>query len=277
MNLDSKYVIITGATSGIGKETAMAIAGENAHIVLPVRNIEKGEKVKKEIAGKSGNPGIYIMECDLAAFDSIRSFAGEYKNRFSKLNLLINNAGIWETKRKETKDCIEKNFGVNHLAPFLLTNLLLDELKAVDFARIINISSEAHRHSKFDFDDPEGKKKFSSFKSYGQSKLANILFTRYLSNLVRDDSITVNCLHPGVVATNLFDKMNPFLKSVFSFFMVSPRKGAETTIYLATSPEIKGQTGEYFVKRKIKRPSSAALDDEAAKKLWEISCDYTGL
>ncbi len=277
MKLDGKNVIITGATSGIGKEAAIEIAKLNPFIVLPVRNLEKGKKVKKEIAIKSGNPSIYLLECDLSSFESIRSFAKEYKKRFCKVNLLINNAGIWERERKETKDGIEMNFGVNHLAPFLLTNLLLDEIRAGSPARIINVSSEAHRYAKINFDDPEGSNRFSSMQSYGQSKLANILFTMYLADKLKDDGVSVNCLHPGVVATNLFDNMNPVLKSVFTLFMTSPRKGAETTVFLATSNHLNGETGGYYIRKKIKKPSGAALDDEAARKLWELSCRYTGI
>ncbi len=277
MHLDSKNIILTGATSGIGKETAIALAKQNACIVLPVRDIDKGNLVKKQIISKSGNPGIYVMECDLASFDSIRDFTFEFKKRFNQLHVLINNAGIWEIKRKETRDGIEMNFGVNHLAPFLLTNLLINELKAGNPSRVINVSSEAHRVVKMNFGDPEGKKKFRSFQSYGQSKLANILFTRYLANLLSYDGVTVNCLHPGIVATNLFDNISPFLRFLISRFMDSPLKGAETTIYLASVSDIDLPSGEYFVRKKIKKPSRAALDDYAAKRLWELSRKYVGI
>ena len=277
MLLDGKNVIITGATSGIGTEAAIEIARMNPCLVLPVRNLEKGEQVKKRIVAESGNPSVYLMKCDLASFDSIRDFAREYKKRFRGLHLLINNAGIWEFKKSETKDGIEMTFGVNHLGPFLLTNLLLDEIRGGTPARIINVSSEAHRYTGMNFDDPEGKKKFSSFKAYGQSKLANILFTRYLAEMLREDGVTVNCLHPGVVATHLFDKIAPFLRPVFGVFMKSPRQGAETIVYLALSPEINGNTGGYYVNKKNKKPSRDALDKEAAKKLWELSSEYTGI
>lgn len=274
MNLKEKNVIITGATSGIGRETAIALARENSSIVMPVRDIEKGERIKKQIIGRSGNPAIYVMECDLASFDSIRSFSADYKKRFGQLHVLINNAGIWKQERDETRDGIEMNFGVNHLAPFLLTSLLLDELRSGAPSRVINVSSEAHRYTRMNFDDPEGKKKFSSFQSYGQSKLANILFTRYLAGMLRKDGVTVNCLHPGVVDTNLFENMNPLLRKISGLFMTSPRKGAETTVYLATSPDINGQTGRYFVRNKDKKPSRAALDEKSAEKLWELSMKY---
>ena len=277
MVLDGKNVVITGATSGIGTEAAIEIARMNPCLVLPVRNMGKGEQVKKQIIAESGNPSVYLMKCDLASFDSIRDFAREYKKRFSGLHLLINNAGIWEYKRGETEDGIERTFGVNHLGPFLLTNLLLDEIRSGVPARIINVSSEAHRYTGMNFNDPEGKKKFSTFKAYGQSKLANILFTRYLAQMLREDGVTVNCMHPGFVATNLFDRIAPFLRPVFGLFMKTPRQGAETIVFLASSPGVDGSTGGYYVNRKKKNPSRAALDDEAAKKLWILSNQYTGI
>ncbi len=277
MVLDGKNVVITGATSGIGTEAAIEIARMNPCLVLPVRNMGKGEQVKKQIIAESGNPSVYLMKCDLASFDSIRDFAREYKKRFSGLHLLINNAGIWEYKRGETEDGIERTFGVNHLGPFLLTNLLLDEIRGGAPARIINVSSEAHRYTVMKFNDPEGRKKFSSFKAYAQSKLANILFTRHLAQMLMDDDVTVNCMHPGFVATHLFDKIAPFLVTVLGLFMKTPRQGAETIVYLALSPEIDGNTGGYYVNKKIKKPSRTALDNKAARKLWELSCDYTGV
>lgn len=274
--LAGKIAVITGATSGIGKETALALAAEGATVVLPVRNLQKGEDVKKEITDRTGNTGIELIECDLASFDSIRYFADEFNNRYSQLHILVNNAGIWEKKLSSTKDGIEMNFGVNHLAPFLLTNLLLDRLKAGAPSRIVNVSSEAHRYTGFNFDDPELKSKYGSFRSYSQSKLANILFTRYLAPEVEKDGITVNCLHPGVVATNLFDKLGSFIRPVAGIFMASPLKGAETSIFLATSSGLNGETGGYWIKKKKKRPSRAALDDEAARRLWDLSKEYTG-
>ncbi len=275
--LADKIAVITGATSGIGKETALALAAEGATVVLPARNLKKGEDVRNEISGRTGNNGIVLMECDLASFDSIRSFAGEFKKRFDRLHVLVNNAGIWEKMFNTTKDGIEMNFGVNHLAPFLLTHLLLDRLKAGAPSRIVNVSSEAHRYNGFNFDDPELKSKYGSFRSYSQSKLANILFTRHLAEKVKKDGITVNSLHPGVVATNLFDKIGPFIRPIAGIFMTSPRKGAETSIFLSAGIDINGETGGYWVRKKKKRPSRAAMDEEAARRLWDLSREYTGI
>ena len=277
MEPEGKNVIITGATSGIGKETALSLAGMKARLILPVRNIEKGELVKKEIIEKTGNQDVHIMNCDLASFDSICQFASEFKNRFKVLNVLINNAGVWEVRRKETNDGIEMNFGVNHLAPFLLTGLLLEELHAGAPSRVVNVSSNAHMYGKINFADIEGKKNFSSILAYGRSKLANILFTRFLADMVIEDGISVNCLHPGVVATNLFNQFHPVLRTVAGLFMIDSRKGSETISYLATSAEVGEVTGKYFVKKRIRKPAPAALDDRAAAKLWELSREYTGI
>ena len=277
MDLKDKTCIITGATSGIGKVTALAVAAEGCRLVLPLRNMQKGEALKEEILQKTGNEHVELFPCRLDSFESIREFAGKFREKYSGLHLLVNNAGLWEMKRKTSEDGIEMNFAVNHLAPFLLTNLLLDVIKKSSPARIINVASEAHRQGKMRFDDLEGEKKWSGFRSYAQSKLANILFTRKLSAMVAENGITVNSLHPGVVSTRLFDKMPPFLRGIFRLFMISPEKGAQTSIYLATSPEVEKTTGKYFAKKKIKKPNAEALSDANADKLWEVSLRYTGL
>ena len=277
MELDEKIVVITGATSGIGLVTATEIAKLNAFLVLPVRDIEKGEQAKKQIIGGSGNPEVYLMECDLGSFDSIRSFAKAFTKRFDRVHMLINNAGIWETERKETKDGIEMNFAVNHLAPFLLTNLLLDHIRSGSPSGVINVSSEAHRYAKINFDDLEGRNRYSWIRAYSQSKLCNILFTRHLAGMLVNDGVEVNCLHPGFVDTNLFQNMHPFFRLFFPPFMISTQKGAETTIHLATLPDTNEHTGQYFVKKRPKTASIAALDEEAAKRLWEVSRQYTGI
>jgi NAD(P)-dependent dehydrogenase (short-subunit alcohol dehydrogenase family) len=277
MVLAGKNVIITGATSGIGKEALLALAGENANIVMPVRNLEKGGHVREHVVKKTGNSSITPLECNLSSLNSIRRFAAAYKKRYGMLHLLINNAGTWQSKRKETEDSIEMNFGVNHLAPFLMTNLLLDELRAGAPSRIINVSSNAHMYGRINFNDLEGRKKFSGIRSYGQSKLANILFTRHLAEKVKKDNITVNCMHPGVVATNLFDQLNPVIRKIMRPFMISPRKGAETLVYLSASPDIEKVTGEYFIKKKVRNPFPAARNKKDAERLWEISREYTGL
>lgn len=277
MEFSNKIAIVTGATSGIGRETAKTMASLGATVVIPYRNSTKADSLKEEILHISKNAKLDFIQCDLASLQSIRDFARVFQNRYSQLHLLINNAGIWETKRKLSQDGIEMNFAVNHLAPFLLTNLLLDLMKSSAPARIINVASEAHRQGKIYFDDIEMEKKYSSLRSYGQSKLANILFTKKLSQQLKGSGVTTNCLHPGVVSTNLFDKMPRILMAAMNLFMISPEKGANTTLYLATSPEVENLSGGYYSKSKPKKPSQDALRQDVADKLWGLSMDYVGL
>ena len=277
MELKNKICIITGATSGIGKATATYLAKEGMQLIWPVRNLEKGEKVKKEISDATGNNNIRLMLCDLESLDSVRNFAGVFKKEFSQLDLLINNAGVWFSKREVTKDGYEKNFAINHLSHFLLTMLLLDTLKSSGNARIISLSSDAHRFTDMNFDDLQSEKSYNNFKAYGQSKLANILFVKKLSELLKGSGVIVNCLHPGVVATHLFDKMGGFMKGVFGMMMISPEKGAATSIYLATSDEVKEVSGEYFKKKKITKSLAASYNKESAEKLWNISLKLVNL
>lgn len=277
MDLNNKIVLITGATSGIGKEAAKALAQKGMKLVLPVRNPAKGQKLKEEIHQLTGNGQVDLMECDLASLQSVRQFAADFSEKYDRLDVLINNAGIWETKRSESVDGIELTFAVNHLAPFLLTNLLLDKLKASAPSRVITVSSEAHRMAKIKFDDLEGKRRWSSMGSYGQSKLANIFFTRQLSFELNNTGVVSNCLHPGVVATHLFDKMPRFLHPFFRPFMIPPKKGAETTVFLATAPQAQEVSGEYFAKKKVKKTTSYAYNPEVAKKLWDVSRQYTDI
>lgn len=277
MHLIGKTAVITGATSGIGRETAIALAGKGAQLVLPVRSIDKGEALKQEIKEKTGNGSIELVKCKLDSFESIRQFARRFKEKHDRLHILVNNAGIWENKRRLSDDGIEMNFAVNHLAPFLMTNLLLDTVKASAPARIINVSSKVHKQVTMKFDDLEGKKRWSSLRAYAQSKLANIFFTRKLASDLRDTGVTVNCLHPGLVNTRLFDKIPALFRKPFGLFMISSEKGAQTIVYLATSPEVNNVTGEYFVKKKVASTSRYARNMEVAEKLWEVSKAYCGI
>jgi retinol dehydrogenase-12 len=272
--LSGKVCCITGGTSGIGKETALELARLGAIIVLPVRNLELAETVKQEIIEKTGNPNIDIMPCDMVSFLSIMSFAKAFLAKYDRLHILINNAGIMERTRKVSRDGIELVFAVNHLAPFLLTTLLLDTIKISAPARIINVASEAHKGGNLDFNDVELKQQFNGWKAYSQSKLANILFTRKLSSMLIGTGVTVNSLHPGVVATNIFNVIPPFLRPLAKMFMLTPAQGAETTIYLATSPEVENITGEYFNKKKVALTSAKAQSADLADRLWKVSEQY---
>ncbi|MCU0426147.1 MAG: SDR family oxidoreductase [Candidatus Kapabacteria bacterium] len=274
MSLAGKVCLITGGTSGIGKETARAIASMGAHVILAARNLELAERVKQDIIASHKSASIDIMQCDLASFASIMTFVQAYKAKYDRLHILINNAGLMERERKVSRDGIELTFAVNHLAPFLLTKLLLDTMKSSAPARIINVASDAHRGGTINFDDLEGKKSYSLWKAYGQSKLANILFTRHLASMLRGTSVSVNCLHPGVVATDLFDIIPPPFNYLAKLFMLTPEKGAETTIFLASSPSVEDITGEYFNKKKIAVTSKLAQDADLAARLWLVSEQY---
>lgn len=275
--MKNKIILITGATSGIGKETALALARMGSHIVFTSRDMEKGRQTQSFLKEKSGNDQIEFIQCDLESLDSVRALADEFKRKFKRLDVLINNAGIWETQRKLSKDGIERMFAVNHLAPFLLTNLLLDLLKVSAPSRIVNVSSEAHRQARLDFEDIESEKSFSSLRVYGMSKLMNILFTKELTHRLTGTAVTVNCLHPGVVNTRLFDKMSPLLQSIFRIFMISPEKGARTSVFLASDPALMNISGEYFSNCRIKQSSKESHDIKAAEKLWELSARYVNL
>ena len=274
MDLKDKICVITGATSGIGVETAIELAGMGANLVLPCRDMQKGENLKHKILNQTANDKIDLVKCDLASFDSISQFCKYFKDNYSQLHVLINNAGVWDKKFSQTADNIETTFAVNHLAPFLMTNLLLDIIKNSAPARIVNVSSDFHRKGTMKFDDLEGRKKFNNFQAYGQSKLANILFTKHLAEILKDNDITVNCLMPGVVKTNLFDTVNPFIKFFVKFIWISPQKGAETTVYLASSPDVENVTGEYFEKKKIRQSTNESSDMEISHKLWQVSEEY---
>lgn len=272
--LSGKICLVTGATSGIGKETARALAAMGAHVVIAARNIELAERVKQEFITTTGNTSIDVMLCDFVSFASIMTFAKSFKAKYNRLHILVNNAGLMERERKVSRDGIELTFAVNHLAPFLLTKLLLDTIKASAPARIVNVSSDAHKGAVINFEDIEGKKSFSGWKAYGQSKLANILFTRHLATMLRGSGVTVNCLHPGVVATGFFEFLPAPLQFIAKIFMLTPEKGAETSIYLASSPEVENVSGEYFNKKKIALTSLQAQDADVAERLWQVSEEY---
>jgi NAD(P)-dependent dehydrogenase (short-subunit alcohol dehydrogenase family) len=258
--MEDRICIITGANSGIGKATALGLAKMNAVVVMLCRNKESGEIAQKEIVSETGNKKVDLLLCDLSSHEQIRNFVGEFKQKYQNLHVLINNAGVMASKRKISVDGFEMNFAVNHIAPFLLTNLLLEVLKTSAPSRIINVSSGAHRMAKIDFDDLQSEnKKHRLFRVYGVSKLA------------------LNTVHPGVVNTNLGRDMSKIGRGFGKLFFKSPEKGAETSIYLASSPEVEGITGKYFIKKQQKESSEESYNIEDAKRLWKISSKLTGL
>lgn len=274
MELQGKTCLITGATSGIGKQTAIALAKMGVKLVITCRDTEKGFMTKNEIFKLTCNPDVEVMKCDLASFESIRSFSEKFKSKYDKLHILINNAGTWQTTRQLSEDGIELTLATNVLAPFLLTNLLLDLMKQSSPARIINVASHAHKFAKLDFENLEGLPKFNNMQVYGQSKIELILITNKLAEMLKGSGVTANSLHPGVVATHLFDNMGGFVKSIVRTFMISPEKGAKTSVYLSSSTDVAGITGQYFAKSKIYKPTSEATNKENSDRIWQICNNY---
>ncbi len=278
--MDSRTCLVTGATSGIGKEIAAGLAGLGATVVFVGRDGAKCEATLQEIAQRHPRGSVSYIVSDLSSQESVRRLAVEFMDRHPRLHVLVNNAGIFSARRATTVDGIEQTFAVNHLAPFLLTHLLLPRLKAGAPARVVTTSSTAHKNGRIDFDDPQFERRpYSGISAYAQSKLANILFTRELARRLAGRGVTANCFHPGGVRTNLMEG-NPLRYratwAAASPFFLSPEKGADTGVYLASSPEVEEVTGRYFVKRKVARLSALAQDDEAASRLWIISEELTG-
>ncbi|MDP1828828.1 MAG: SDR family oxidoreductase [Archangium sp.] len=276
--LKGKTVLVTGATAGIGLETALGIAKLGAHLVIVGRNAQKTKRVCDELKATSGNQQLEFLLADLSLLSGVRTLAEEFLGRTSKLHVLINNVGAINLKREVTAEGLELTFAMNHLGPFLLTKLLLPALEKAAPSRIVNVSSDAHRSVGLDFDDLQSERSYSSFGAYARSKLMNILFTRELARRVASKRITANALHPGMVASDFINKPGAFGKVANAFvsvFGISPEKGARTSIFLAASPEVEGLTGRYFTKSKAVLPSRRAQDDEAAKRLWELSESLT--
>jgi retinol dehydrogenase-14 len=270
-----KVCLVTGSNSGIGKATALGLARLGASVVMVCRDQSKGEAAQAEIKTKSGNPSVDLLIADLASQQSIRQLAKEVTERYQQLHVLVNNAGVSPAHRTLTVDGLETTFAVNHLAPFLLTNLLLDRLKASAPARIVTVASTAQ--SALNFDDLQGEKHYSMLGTYGQSKLANVLFTYELARRLEGSGVTANCLHPGVVSTNLARDFTPLFRWMAKLFFISPEKGAQTSVYLASSPEVEGISGKYFSKKREARSSAESYNTVSAQRLWEVSEQLTQL
>jgi NAD(P)-dependent dehydrogenase (short-subunit alcohol dehydrogenase family) len=276
-NMAGKVALITGANSGIGKETALALARMGANLVMVCRDRERGLAALEEIKTKSGNSSIELMICDLSSQTQIRKLAVEFKQKHARLDLLINNAGVILTRRRVTEDGIESTFAINHLAYFLLTNLLLDLIKQSAPARIVNVSSTVHSSATINFNDLQSERSYGGMRAYGQSKLANVLFTYELARRLEGSNVTVNCLHPGVIATNIFRDVSGLVGTAAKIFLKSPKRGAETSVYVATSPEVEGVTSKYFDDKRAVRSSPESYDEAIAKRLWQVSEQLTNL
>ncbi|MBD0260563.1 MAG: SDR family oxidoreductase, partial [Cytophagales bacterium] len=270
--------LITGANSGIGLVTARELARQGMDIIMVCRNAAKGEQARQDILAASRTKKVDLLLADLADFGSVRKLAAEVRGRYSRLDVLVNNAGLVMDQRTTTPQGIETTFATNHLGPFLLTNLLLDLVRKGHGPRIVHVSSEAHRFARFRPDDLVAPKKYTSMVAYGNSKLANILFSNELARRLAPDGITSNSLHPGVIKTNFgagASGVFGLLSGLARPFLLTPEKGAETSIYLAASPEVKGRTGGYYDKKKPKTPSADARSDHFARELWALSSRLT--
>ncbi len=278
--MQGRVCIVTGASAGIGQATALGLARMGATVVLVCRNRERAEVARSLIRATTGNDAVDFVLADLSSQAEIHQLARDLLARYPQIQVLVNNAGVINRKRETTVDGIETVFAVNHLAYFLLTHLLLERLTISGSARIVNVASDAHRWGNLDFDDLQNARKYRPFPVYGQSKLCNILFTRELARRVAGTGVMANCLHPGGVATSLGWHNGWWAvliaKSLRPFFR-TPEQGADTAIYLATSPEVEAVNGKYFYNRREIQPSPAAQDDAAAKQLWRISAELTGV
>ena len=271
--------MITGASSGVGRATGLGLARLGATLVLVCRDRRRGEETVVEIRDATGNRAVTLMVADLSSQQSIRALAHEFLATSQPLHVLVNNAGIVNLHRTVTVDGIESVFAVNHLAYFLLTHLLLDRLKESAPARIVNVASHAHRFSALDLDDLEGARRYRAMRVYGQSKLANILFSYELARRLGGTGVTVNCLHPGAVASGLGKNNGPWARAFIMLlrpFFRTPEQGAATSIYLASAPELEQVTGKYFAACKETRSSAVSYDAAVARRLWEISARMTG-
>lgn len=276
--MKDKVCLITGSNSGIGKETALGLARLGATVVLVCRDATKGEAARAEIAAKAGNDRVALLTADLAVQASVRKLADDFKSRYDRLDVLVNNAGLSLTERKLTPDGIESTFAINHLAPFLLTHLLLDNLKASPPARIVTVSSAAQGGGHINFEDLGFAKGYSEFKAYSQSKLANVLFTYELARRLDGTGVTANCLHPGLVRSNFAGQSKGFFGWMIRLsrpFQISSVQGAQTPIYLASSPDVEGVSGLFFSNKTPTKTSRESYDTSVARRLWEESARLT--
>jgi NAD(P)-dependent dehydrogenase (short-subunit alcohol dehydrogenase family) len=272
--------MITGATAGIGLVTARELAHRGATVIVVGRSPERSATTVRQIRQQTGNANVDYMLADLSSMKEVRKLAQQFKDQYQTLHVLVNNAGAIFLGRQVTAEGVEMTWGLNHLSYFLLTNLLLDTIVASAPARILNVSSRAHERAAMHFDDLQGQRRYSGTLAYGQSKLANVMFTYELARRLEGTGITVNALHPGFVASNFAANNGPLARlarPILNLFSISVEDGARTSVYLATSPSVEGVTGKYFVEEKEVPSSEASYDQAGAKRLWQISAEMTGL
>jgi retinol dehydrogenase 12 len=275
-DMTGKTVVVTGATQGIGKEAAGALAKAGARVLITARDRARGDSVVAELKAACGHDRIEVVLVDFGSLQSIRQGANEVLARTDQIHVLLNNAGAIYDSRQKSKDGLELTFAVNHLGYFLFTHLLLPTLKASAKARIVSVSSDAHKAARggVSFDDLQREHGYTAFLVYAESKLMNILFTRELARRLQGTGVTANCLHPGVIASGFGQNTTGIFKTLVKIgavFMTTPEKGARTSIYLCSSPEVDGVSGRYFANCKEATPTRHARDDNAARRLWELS------
>lgn len=277
--MKDRVCVVTGATTGIGKETARELARAGARVLLLARNAERAEAARAELAAETGAT-VEVVLADLSSLTDVRRAAREIEARAPRLDVLVNNAGVLLGRREVTSDGYEKTFATNHLAYFLLAHELGGLLRRSAPARIVNVASVAHVYGRMYWDDLMLEREYSELRAYGQSKLANILFTRELARRLAGTGVTANCLHPGGVWSPLYDDVTSWTRLAMTIarpFLIGPKKGARTSVYLATSPEVAEVTGEYFVRCRPRRPAKHARDDDAARRLWDASAKLCGV
>ncbi len=277
MNVKDKVFVITGATSGIGYEAANEIASQGGYVIFNSRDLERGRSIRNTLAAETNNEHIFVYKGNLASLKEVKTFADSVKEKVDRVDVLLNNAGVFMPKRKTSVDGFEMSFAVNHLAHFFLTYLLMELMVEAPSARIVNTSSEAHRGHKLDFGDIHLENTYSALKAYGRSKLANILFTRRLAEICKHRAITTYAFHPGVVNTGIIREGNFIFKLFFQLFGLTALKGAKPLLHLATSKSIIDFNGMYFNKMERQAPSAEALDNNVAIRLWELSEELCGI
>lgn len=279
--MKGKVCIVTGSNSGIGKETALALAQMGATVVMVVRNKERGERAREEIVKKSGNGLVDVMFCDLSSTDSVRKFAKEFKDKYKRLDVLVNNAGAFFSKRQVTPEGFERTLAVDYLGHVLLTHELLALLKSSAPSRIVNVGSNLHWGGRVDFDDLQNEKSYGKTKPYADAKLMFVMFTYELARRLEGTGVTVNALHPGFVATNIGENAGDLLSKITFKLMrplqLSAKRGAETSVYLASSGDVNGVTGKYFVKKKAVESAKVSYDQNLQKQLWNRTMEMLRL
>jgi NAD(P)-dependent dehydrogenase (short-subunit alcohol dehydrogenase family) len=275
-----KICIVTGSNSGIGKETALALTGMGATVVMAVRDLERGETAREEIIRRTGKDAVDLMICDLSSTKSIRQFVEDFSSKYDRLDVLINNAGAACHERQITEDGFERSLAVNYLGPFLLTRELLPLLERSAPSRVINLSSGMHTRAKIDFDDIQSERSYNGMSVYGSTKLMILMYTYELARRLDGTGVTANVVHPGFAATNLGASMGLAYRiglKLMRPFQINAERGSETPVYVATSPELEGVTGRYFAKSLEKPSSEESYDESAQKRIWDVAESLLGL